>query len=61
MVVPYAYTRMAVPYAYTRMVRTIRVWLYHMHIRVWYVPYAYGIEQLQRKIDILHVCTKGCG
>ena len=25
-------------------IRTIRVWLYHMRIRVWYVPYAYGIN-----------------
>ena len=25
-------------------IATIRVWLYHMGIRVRYVPYAYGIE-----------------
>ena len=31
-------------YAYGTIIRTIRVWLYHMRIRVWYVPYAYGIN-----------------
>ena len=38
-IVPYAYgtyhTRTVIPYAYTRTVHTIRVW---------YVPYAYGIK-----------------
>ena len=34
----------AVPYAYGTIICIIRVWLYCMHIRVWYihVPYAYG-------------------
>ena len=34
------------PYAYGTIIRTIRVWLYHniMRIRIWYVPYAYGIN-----------------
>ena len=35
---------MILPYAYGTIIHTIRVWLYHMRIRVWYVPYAYGIE-----------------
>ena len=30
------------PYAYGTIIHTIRVWLYHTRIRVWYVPYAYG-------------------
>ena len=32
-------------------IRTIRVWLYHMRIHVWYVPYAYGINT--RMVQIL--------
>ena len=32
------------PYTYGTIIRTIRVWLYHMSIRIWYVPYAYGIN-----------------
>ena len=35
---------MILPYAYGTIIHTIRVWLYHMRIRVWYVPYAYGIK-----------------
>ena len=43
------------PYMYGTIICTIRVWLYHMRmvqytirdilvrIRVWYVPYAYGM------------------
>ena len=33
---------------YTRMVRTIRVWSYGIQnctIRVWYIPYAYGMQR----------------
>ena len=37
-------SHMHAPYAYGTIMRTIRVWLYHMRIRVWYVPYAYGIN-----------------
>ena len=31
-------------YAYGTNSHTIRVWLYHMRIRVRYVPYAYGMK-----------------
>ena len=32
------------PYANGTIIRTIRVWLHHMRIRIWYVPYAYSIN-----------------
>ena len=35
---------MILPYAYGTIIHTIRVWLYHMRIRVWYIPYAYGTK-----------------
>ena len=36
------HTRMVqyIPYAYGTIIHTIRVWLSHMQIRVWYVPYV---------------------
>ena len=40
---------------YTRMVRTIRVWSYRM--RVWYVPYAYGIKYAYGTYHTRMVCT----
>ena len=43
------------PYAYDTIIRTIRVWLYHMRIRVWYVPYAYGINtRMVQNIDTVN-------
>ena len=30
------------PYAYGTKTHTLCIWLYHIGIRIWYVPYAYG-------------------
>ena len=36
--------QIAIPYAYGTNSHTIRVRSYRTRIRVWYVPYAYGIK-----------------
>ena len=49
------------PYAYGTIIRTIRVWLYHMRIRVWYVPYAYGINtRMVQNTYIMSICVSVC-
>ena len=47
-------------YSYGIIINTIRVWLYHVHIRVWYRPYAYGIEHTNQPWALcwLHLFTR---
>ena len=37
------------PYAYGTIIRTIRVWLYHMRIRVWYTFFYLKIKIIKKK------------
>ena len=36
--------QIAIPYAYGRTICVYAYGMYHMRIRVWYVPYAYGMK-----------------